>query len=234
MAGNNVVNRNITDLGNFLSKAGAQINGLGTSVITINGVPKLTNTTYSIIPDRVEAATLLIAGAITKSEITVDNIIPSHLESLLEKLKECGAKLTIADHSITIQSNGSIKSVSLDTQPFPGFPTDMQAQMMSLLCLAQGNSIIKESIFENRYMHAIELTRMGANIAIDSRHAFITGVPKLSGAEVKITDLRAGAALILAGLAAEGKTTVYGLKHLRRGYDNLPQKLIALGAKIYE
>jgi UDP-N-acetylglucosamine 1-carboxyvinyltransferase len=223
----------IEDLGNFLNNAGANISGLGTAVIKIIGVSKLKGIEHTVIPDRVEAGTLLIAGAITNGAITIENCIPIHIEPLLQKLQEAGFKLEIKDNSIALMSNRHIiNPINIETLPFPGFPTDMQAQMMSLLCLAQGTSLIKELIFENRFMHAYELMRMGANIKLDRHLAFIEGVPSLSGAAVKITDLRAGAALILAGLAAEGQTTVYGLKHLQRGYENLPEKLKSLGADI--
>jgi UDP-N-acetylglucosamine 1-carboxyvinyltransferase len=224
----------IDDLGEFLIKSGASISGLGTSVITIDGKTSLNGINYRIIPDRVEAGTLLIAGIISQGNIVVDNLCPKHMEPVLQKLAECGCKLDINSDSIGVSHTGKIKAIDIETLPFPGFPTDMQAQMMALLCLADGTSVVKEMIFENRFMHAQELIRMGANIKLDRHCAFITGVDTLSGAEVKITDLRAGAALILAGLAAEGKTRVYGLKHLKRGYDNLPGKLRMLGSRIYD
>lgn len=222
----------ITDLGHFLIAAGASITGLGTSTITVNGTKTLTGTHHRVIPDRIEAGTLLIAGAITKGDVTVFDAIPDHNEPLLQKLKECGLGLEIHPDRVRVFYQDQPTAVDIETLPFPGFPTDMQAQMMALLTVAKGTSIITESIFENRFMHADELMRMGANIKLNNRSALITGTPILSGAEVKITDLRAGAALILAGLAAEGITTVHGLKHLRRGYDNLPEKLQSLGARI--
>jgi UDP-N-acetylglucosamine 1-carboxyvinyltransferase len=222
----------ITDLANFLIEAGAIITGLGTSTITIDGVESLKGTSHKVIPDRIESGTLLIAGAITKGDVVVHDAIPEHIEPLIQKLREIGFGLEVHPEKVRIFYQGHINSVDFETLPFPGFPTDMQAQMMSLLCIANGTSVITESIFENRFMHANELMRMGANIKLNNQSAIITGVPTLSGAEVKITDLRAGAALILAGLAADGTTTVHGLKHLRRGYENLPEKLTSLGAKI--
>lgn len=225
----------IIDLGNFLIAAGAQISGLGTPTITIKGVDKLHGVKeYSIIPDRIEVGTLLIAGAITHGDVTVINTDPKYMTPLLEILEKMGLEITRNKTSIRIKSTGEIHPIDIETKPFPGFPTDMQAQLMALLTVAKGTSTIKESIFENRFMHAGELKRMGANISLNKELATISGVQQLSGAEVKITDLRAGAALILAGLAAEGYTTVYGLKHLRRGYYNLAGKLHQLGAKIIE
>lgn len=222
----------ITDLGEFLIAAGARISGLNTSTIIVDGVPSLRGVEYDVMPDRIEAATLMIAAAITQGDVWVNDIVPNHLEALIRKLNRAGVQMDIEPNRIRVKPSGPLQAVDFETQPFPGFPTDMQAQMMTLLTVSQGSSVVKETIFENRFMHAGELCRMGADIRVEGRTAFIKGVEKLTGAEVKITDLRAGAALILAGLAAEGKTTVYGLKHLQRGYDNLPSKLEALGAKI--
>lgn len=224
----------ITDLGNFLNKAGAQITGHGTAVITIHGVPELTGTEHAVVSDRIEAGSLLLAGAITGGEVTVTHTVPEHSAPLLEKLREAGFQITVGPTWMKVGACSQFNGVNIETLPFPGFPTDMQAQMMALLALANGTSIIKESIFENRFMHANELMRMGATIKLDNRNAIITGVPKLTAAEVKMTDLRAGAALILAGLAAQGTTDIHGLKHLRRGYDDLPGKLRSLGARITE
>jgi UDP-N-acetylglucosamine 1-carboxyvinyltransferase len=223
----------IDDVADYLIKCGAKITGWGTSTITIDGVPRLTGCTHAIIPDRIEAATLLIAGAITKGTVTVEEAIPNHLEPIIRKLKEAGCHLVVNDRSITVSPNGPLVATDFETLPFPGFPTDTQAQMMSLLTVADGTSVIQETIFENRFMHAEELKRMGANIKLNQHTAIVTGVPRLTGAEVKITDLRAGAALILAGLVAEGITTVHGLKHLNRGYENLPAKLRSLGANVF-
>lgn len=220
----------IIDLAECLIKAGAKIDGHGTSTIHITGVSSLKGIEYSIMPDRVEAGTLLIAGAITKGTVTVIDAIAKDMEPLIQKLRECGVEVKVGDRQVTVSPNGPLKRVNIETLPHPGFPTDMQAQMMSLLCISEGSGIVTETIFENRFMHAQELRRMGANIKIEGPHAIITGETTLSGAEVKITDLRAGAALILAGLVAEGTTTVHGLKHLTRGYEDLPKKLQSLGA----
>ncbi|NBV82754.1 UDP-N-acetylglucosamine 1-carboxyvinyltransferase [bacterium] len=224
----------ITDLGDFLNKAGAKITGHGNAVITIEGVPELHGCEHAVVSDRIEAGSLLLAGAITGGEVTVTNCVPEHSAPLLEKLREAGFMIDVGPTWMKVGAASSFNGVDIETLPFPGFPTDMQAQMMALLTVANGTSIIKESIFENRFMHAHELMRMGAKIKLDNRHAIITGVPKLAAAEVKITDLRAGAALILAGLAATGTTDVHGLKHLRRGYDDLPGKLRSIGARITE
>lgn len=224
----------ITDLGEFLCASGARISGLNTSTLVINGVSSLRGNSFKVMPDRVEAATLMIATAMTHGDVRVNNVVPDHLEALIRKLTSVGVQMDVQTNCIHVKPSGKLQAVDVETLPFPGFPTDMQAQMMSLLTLAQGASTVKETIFENRFMHAGELCRMGANIRVDGRTAIIQGVEKLSGAEVKITDLRAGAALILAGLAAEGVTTVHGLKHLQRGYDNLPGKLRQLGARILD
>ena len=222
----------ITDLGEFLQSAGAKIQGLNSSTIVVQGVLSLNGIEYDVMPDRIEAATLMIAAAITKGDVWVNDVVPNHMEALIRKMTKAGVEMEIEANRIRVKSSTRLSAVDFETLPFPGFPTDMQAQMMSLLTVCKGSAVVKETIFENRFMHASELCRMGANIKVDGRTAVIQGVEKLSGAEVKITDLRAGAALILAGLAAEGKTTVYGLKHLNRGYDNLPDKLKSLGAKI--
>lgn len=224
----------ITDLARFLISAGAKIEGAGSSTIVVDGVERLEGQDYRVISDRVEAGTLMIAGAITGGDITINSVHSDDLEPLIRKLKDCGVEMEIRSDSIRVCGKGPLQAVDIETMPFPGFPTDMQAQMMSLLTLSKGSSIIKESIFENRFMHAHELMRMGADIRLDQNRAVITGVSGLSSAEVKITDLRAGAALILAGLAAKGKTEVYGLQHLRRGYEDLPGQLRELGARIVE
>lgn len=224
----------ITDLGHLLNKAGARVSGHGTAVVTIDGVPALHGADHAVVSDRIEAGSLLLAGAITGGDVTVTNVTPEDSRPLLEKLKEAGFAVTTGPDWMRVVAQGPFRGVDIETLPFPGFPTDMQAQMMALLTVSSGTSIIRESIFENRFMHAHELMRMGAKIKLDNRHAIITGVPSLAGAEVKITDLRAGAALILAGLAADGVTSIHGLKHLRRGYDDLPGKLRSLGARIDE
>jgi len=224
----------IIDLAMFLNKAGAKISGAGTSRIIIHGVQRLAGITYDVIPDRIEAGTLLIAGAITGGDVTVKNFIPEHLGVVLNMMKESGLILTPKENGLHVSCPHRPKAIDFETSPFPGFPTDMQAQMMTLLTIAEGKSIIRESIFENRFMQAPELLRMGASIKIEGGIAIVVGVNKLSGTEVKMTDLRAGAALVLAGLVAEGETVIYGLHHLKRGYDGLTQKLHKLGAQIEE
>jgi UDP-N-acetylglucosamine 1-carboxyvinyltransferase len=222
----------IVDVAQFLNQSGAIITGAGSSTIRIQGVSELHGKDYAVMPDRIEIATLMIAAAVTKGDVCIEGVVPDHIEPLIRKLKEAGAQVDIASKGIRVIGTGPLNSVDIETLPFPGFPTDMQAQFMSLLTVSSGTSVVTETIFENRFMHANELMRMGANIRVEQRQAIIQGVPSLLGAEVKITDLRAGAALIIAGLMAEGQTSVYGLDHLRRGYDNLPQKLRDLGASI--
>ncbi len=222
----------ITDLGEFLNSAGARISGLRTNKITIEGVSQINNTEYTVIPDRIEVGTLMIAAAITLGDIVVEGIRMEHQEPLIQKLRDCGAVVEIGDDTIRVSATERVRAVDIKTMPFPGFPTDMQAQFLALLTVANGTSVVTETIFENRFMHAQELIRMGAKIKIEQNHVTITGVEQLSGADVKITDLRAGAALILAGLAADGFTTVHGLHHLNRGYENLPAKIRSLGGRI--
>ncbi len=224
----------ISDLARFLNQAGAKVEGAGTSEIRIEGQKKLTGIEYGVIPDRIEVGTLMIAAAMTNGNITVRKVELTHLEPLIMKLKESGIEVITGSDTVQVIGSGKFKAVDLETMPFPGFPTDMQAQMMALACLAEGTSIISETIFENRFMHANELMRMGAKIKLEKTHAVVIGVPELTGAEIKITDLRAGAALVLAGLAAKGASTVYGLKHLKRGYENLPEKIRSLGGNIQE
>jgi UDP-N-acetylglucosamine 1-carboxyvinyltransferase len=223
----------VVDLANFCCSMGAKIQGAGTNTIVISGVPSLHSTEYSIVPDRIEAGTFLVAGAITQSEISLFPVVPDHLTAVLAKLRSTGAEVITeaADRLRIIPSRQSV-ATDIKTMPFPGFPTDMQAQFMALLTLSEGNSIVTETVFENRLRHVAELNRMGADIRVKGNHAIVRGVPKLSGAPVVATDLRASAALVLAGLAAEGMTTIQGLHHLDRGYDNLEGKLLGLGAKI--
>ena len=222
----------IVDLANFLIQAGALIEGAGSSTIHVQGVQSLSGVKdYFVIPDRIEIGTLLIAGGITGGDIEIENVNSSYLSSITDMLTEAGLIISYQDNNVRCSANGDIHPVNIITEPHPGFPTDMQAQMMTLLTAASGQSVIKETIFENRFMHVHELIRMGASITIDGQSATIQG-GKLSAADVKITDLRAGAALVLAGLIAEGKTTVHGLHHLNRGYYNLIGKLRKLGAEI--
>jgi len=223
----------VVDLANFCNSMGAKIQGAGTSTITIVGVSKLHSTDYTIIPDRIEAGTLLIAAAITRSEILLSPVVPDHLIPVIAKLQEIGVSIIEeAKDCLRILPAKTLKAINIDTLPHPGFPTDMQAPFMALLTVAEGDSIINESVFENRLRHAGELNRLGADIRIKGNTAFVRGVPMLSGAPVIGTDLRASAALVIAGLAATGTTIVQGLHHLDRGYDRLDVKLQQLGAKV--
>ena len=229
---NIAVEPEIIDLINFLNLSGAKISFSSKRSLIINGVEKLNSITYSIIPDRIEAGTYAIASLITNGKITLKNIDIDVMKNIFVVLKKAGAKLEYnKKNSVTISRN-KIKSLSIKTSPYPGFPTDMQAQLMSLLCLAKSRSIINESIFENRFLHVSELKRMGANIKIKNKNAFIFGVANLKGAEVMATDLRASVSLVLAGLAAKGKTVVNRIYHLERGYENLIGKLKACGAQV--
>ncbi|ABW18924.1 UDP-N-acetylglucosamine 1-carboxyvinyltransferase [Alkaliphilus oremlandii] len=223
----------IIDLENFLNAMGGRVSGSGTATIRIEGVERLYDVEHNIIPDRIVAGTYLIATAITKGEIVLRNVIHEHLQSILYKLREAGCIVQIYNHSLKLIAPKDIKAIeSIRTLPYPGYPTDMQAQMMSLMTLSDGITIVTENIFENRYKHANELIRMGANIKVDGRVAIIKGVPKLSGATVVAQDLRGGAALILAGLAAEGTTIIENIKHIERGYENIHQVLNSLGANV--
>ncbi len=223
----------IIDLENFLNAMGARVSGAGTATIRVEGVEKLYDVEHNIIPDRIVASTYLVATAITKGEIVLKNVIHEHLQSILYKLRESGCIIQTYNHSLKLIAPKKIKAIeSIRTLPYPGYPTDMQAQMMTLMTLSDGITIITENIFENRYKHANELVRMGANIKVDGRIAVVKGVPKLSGATVMAHDLRGGAALILAGLAAEGSTIIENIKHIERGYENIDGILSLLGAKI--
>lgn len=223
----------VVDLANFCRSMGAQIYGAGTNTITIVGVPALHSTDYAIIPDRVEAGTFLVAGAITRSEISLAPVVPDHLTAVIAKLRAIGAKvITEAPDCLRIVPAARHTATDIETLPYPGFPTDMQAQFMALLTLGEGNSLITETVFENRLRHVAELNRMGADIRLKGNVAIVRGVPKLSGAPVVASDLRASAALVLAGLAAENKTVIQGLHHLDRGYDHLELKLQKLGARL--
>lgn len=223
----------IVDLAEYLIKMGAKISGHGSSVITVEGVEKLKPAEHSIMPDRIEAGTLLIAGAITKGEVTVKKCVPSHLDALLLKMKECGFKISTEKDSMTIMSASSWKAVDITTAPHPLFPTDLQAQFMALMAVANGTSVISETVFENRFMHVQELIRLGADITPKTRVAVVRGRPgELTGAPVMATDLRASASLVLAGLVAKGETVVNRIYHLDRGYEKLEDKLSNLGAKI--
>nr|WP_316964618.1 UDP-N-acetylglucosamine 1-carboxyvinyltransferase [Acaryochloris sp. CCMEE 5410] len=223
----------VADLANFCISMGAKITGAGTKTITISGVPKLHSTDYNIVPDRIEAGTFLMAGAITHSDILLSPVVPDHLTAVIAKLRSIGFQLTPdAQQGLRIQSKGVHTGTEIETLPYPGFPTDMQSIFMALLTLSEGNSVVTETVFENRLGHVPELVRMGADIRVKGNIAVIHGVPFLSGAPVTGTDLRATAALVVAALAAKGKTSIEGLQHLDRGYSDFEQKLRGLGAKI--
>lgn len=222
----------IVDVANFLNSMGANIKGAGTDVIRIEGVKKLHGSEYSIIPDQIEAGTFMCAAAITKGDIIVRNIIPKHMEAISAKLIEMGCELTEFDDAIRVVGKPFQKATNIKTLPYPGFPTDMQAQMTTALALAEGSSMVVESIFESRFKYVDELARMGANIKVEGNVAVVSGVKTFTGASVKAPDLRAGAALVIAGLAAEGVSTVEDIKYIRRGYENFEEKLRKLGANI--
>lgn len=222
----------IVDLANFLIAMGAKIEGAGTSTIRIEGVEALHGVEYRVIPDRIEAGTLLVAGAITQGDIVVEDAIPEHLNLVISKLQDAGVTVDVFDNKIRVRGVGSIRPVDIATLPYPGFPTDMQTQVMALLALADGTSIITENIFENRFMFVGELNRMGSDVRIEGRHAIISGVPNLTGAPVRSPDLRGGAALVVAGLVAEGVTEVLDIHHIDRGYHDFEYKLKILGADI--
>jgi UDP-N-acetylglucosamine 1-carboxyvinyltransferase len=222
----------IVALADTLISMGADIQGAGTSVITINGVSLLKPIEATIIPDRIEAGTFMMAAVLTRGSITVLNAEPDHLGALIDKLRLTGAEIEIDDKTVHVKTKADIKSVDIKTQPYPGFPTDMQAQFMVLMSIANGTSMISETIFENRFIHVSELRRMGADIQVSGDFAIVRGVPNLSAAEVMASDLRASASLILAGLVAEGTTEVNRIYHLDRGYQSLEKKFAALGAAI--
>lgn len=224
----------IVDLGNFLNKMGAKISGAGTSTIRIIGVEKLGGTVHTIIPDRIEAATFMIAAAITGGKVVVQNCISNHIKPVIAKLKETGAYVVVNEDEdlIFVKGGEKIKGTDIKTLPYPGFPTDVQAQFMAYLCVCEDQSKVTETVFENRFMHVDELSKMGAIIATSGKEARIAGVRKLVGAEVNATDLRAGAALVLAGLVAEGTTTIGNIYHIDRGYNDFVGKMKSLGANI--
>jgi UDP-N-acetylglucosamine 1-carboxyvinyltransferase len=222
----------IPDLARLLTGMGARIHGAGTERIEIEGVPELGGATHRIIPDRVETGTFLVAGAITGGDVTVRGVVPAHLSAVLDKLEATGVRLDVGTDRVRISAEGRPRATDLVTNPFPGFATDMQAQMMALLGLAEGSSVITETIFENRLQQAAELRRLGAQIEVEGTRAVIRGVPAYQGARVMATDLRASAALVLGGLAASGTTEVSRVYHLDRGYEGMEHKLAALGARI--
>jgi UDP-N-acetylglucosamine 1-carboxyvinyltransferase len=224
----------IQDLADMLRGMGAHIEGDGTDTIVVDGVESLRATQHTIIPDRIEAGTYMVASAITRGDITIDRCRPEHLSAVIEKLQSVGAEVELMTERIRVKGTDSIESVDIKTMPFPGFPTDLQAQFMALMCIAKGSSIIKETVFENRFIHVSELKRMGADIEISGDQALVRGKDRLLAAPVMATDLRASASLILAGLVAkEGKTEVGRIYHLDRGYESLEEKLRGLGAHIW-
>jgi len=222
----------VVDVANFLNTMGAKIKGAGTDVIRIQGVEHLKGGTYSIIPDQIEAGTFMIAAAVAGGDVLVENVIPKHMDSLSAKLMEAGADIIESDDSIRVVSNGKLKGVNVKTMPYPGFPTDLQPQIVTLLSVAGGTSTVTESVWESRFQYIEELRRMGADIIVAGDRAIIHGVEKLKGANVKATDLRAGACLAIAGIIADGTTYIHELRHIDRGYENLEGKLQALGARI--
>lgn len=222
----------IVDLANYLNQMGARVRGAGTNVITIEGVSELHGVQHSVIPDRIEAGTYMIAAAMTGGDVIIENVLPEHQKPLIAKLREAGALVEEDIDRIHVVGSGKLKAVDIKTLPYPGFPTDMQAQMMAMLSVAEGRSKITETVFENRFMHVVELNRMGANITTEGRSAVISGPAHLTGCTVRATDLRAGAAMILAGLVAEGATEICDIYHIDRGYEEIAAKLTKLGADI--
>ncbi|MFA5374076.1 MAG: UDP-N-acetylglucosamine 1-carboxyvinyltransferase, partial [Candidatus Omnitrophota bacterium] len=223
----------VVDLAEFLIKMGAKIKGQGTPIIEIEGVRSLHGATHTIIPDRIEAGTIMLAALITRGDILIKNIFYKHLGALIDKLEEAGASMVKTENSIHIRYKKTLRAVNITTLPYPGFPTDMQAQMMALMSVTPGISVITEKIYPDRFMHVAELNRMGAHIQREGPHAIVEGVQELSGAPVMASDLRASACLVLAGLSARGKTSISRIYHLERGYENIEEKLEKLGAKIW-
>ncbi len=222
----------ILDLAQILIRMGARIEGAGTDTIRIQGVPELTPASYEVMPDRIEAGTFMIAAAITGGDIKIHGMKPEHLDALVFKLQDAGVEITSRDNVVRVKGPKKLRGVNIKTRPYPGFPTDMQAQFMALMCLSEGASVISENIFENRFMHVSELLRFGADITVEGNTATVKGGRKLSGAPVMATDLRASASLVLAGLAADNTTEVSRIYHLDRGYESIEKKLAGLGADI--
>src|SRR3954471_19727745 len=222
----------VEELGRVLNKMGARVQGAGTSVISIEGVDELQPIEHAIVADRIEAGTFMVAAALTRGDVLLRDCLPEHLDAVIAKLRSAGAEITPERDGLRVRGRAELQAVDITTQPYPGFPTDMQAQFMSLATRARGQSVMTETIFENRYMHVSELARMGADIHVDGRTAVIRGVKKLTGAKVMASDLRASAALILAGLVAEGTTEVQRVYHLDRGYERIEKKLQKLGADV--
>jgi len=229
---NSALEPEVVDLARFLNACGARIDGAGTGRIVVDGVARLRGTAHTVIPDRIETGTFLMAAAVTRSGITIEQCDPSHLESVLDKLQECGVVLRRKPDSITVEPDGALRAANVTTRPYPDFPTDLQAQFMALAARAEGVSIVTETVFENRFMHVGELRRMGARIVEDGQTALVAGPAPLSGAQVMASDLRASACLIVAGLAAEGETTIHRAYHIDRGYEKVETKFQGLGARI--
>ena len=223
----------IEDLANFLNARGAKVTGAGTSHIMIEGVSQLHEAEYQVMPDRIETGTFLIAGMVTGGDVKVSHCIPGHLDPLISKLRESGAGVHETPDSIRVKAPSKVQALDVQTFPYPGFPTDLQAQMMAMMCVAEGTSVITENVFEGRFLHVPELQRMGASITVDGARAVVKGVPQLTGAQVMASDLRASAGLILAGLAAEGETQINRVYHLDRGYERIEDKLQGLGAIVH-
>lgn len=222
----------IVDLSNFLNAMGANVKGAGTDTIRIEGVDELYGASHAVIPDRIEAGTFMVAAAMTGGDIFIENVVADHIKPVEAKLKEAGVSVVEEIGGLRVQATPPFHSIDIKTLPYPGFPTDMQAQMMAFMTMVPGTSIITETVFENRFMHVSELKRLGANIKIEGRSAIVEGVEQLTGTEVKATDLRAGAALVLAGLCSEGNTYVSDIYHIDRGYEHFEHKLKALGGRI--
>lgn len=222
----------VQDLAQFLNQCGARIHGAGSERLTIHGVRQLKGAEYRVVSDRIETGTYLMAGAISGGDVEVGDCIPSHLQSVTDKLQEAGAEISQQERTLRVKAPRKGRALQVQTQPYPGFPTDLQAQLMALMCVAEGTSVLTETVFEGRFLHVPELQRMGASIRIEGRRAFVTGVEKMTGAPVMASDLRASAGLILAGLAAEGATQVSRIYHLERGYERIEDKLQSLGASI--
>jgi len=222
----------LTDLANFLNKLGANVKGAGTDTIRIKGVERLSGAVHSVLPDRIEAGTYMVAAAVAGGDVMVKNVMPNHLKAIVAKLQESGADVEVLDEDIHVKSSGNLNSIDIKTLPFPGFPTDMQAQFMALNSVATGVGTITETIFENRFMHATEFSLMGADIKVEGHSAIVQGGSLLEGANVKATDLRAGAALVIAALVADGPTTIHNIYHIDRGYDLFEEKLTGLGVDI--
>ena len=233
LIGNAAQEPEIIDLANLLSVMGAKIKGAGTSIIRIEGVKQLKAAQHTVIPDRIEAGSYMIFAAAAGGTVRLNNVIPEHMQPLIAKLREAGVKVACGDDCAIVESDGMLEPVAVKTLPYPGFPTEMQAQMMALLTRARGTSLVTETVFENRFMHAEELRKMGADITVDGHTATVNGVSRLHGAAVSATDLRAGAALITAALMAEGRSEIGELQHIERGYERIVEKLQGIGADVY-